>query len=1129
MKYLKQIGNITKPTAALLLLALLSTFIAIDQPAAAQTGPEEYRARNLHPTPGDQQITVEFDAPVNTVGINLYIVVWCDSAARTNCDSAIVNKDADLSYVIVSYGGGPLENGETYYVFVRTISSSSNADTAPEAVTPNIGPLTTPAAPLNVMVVPGINSLDISWDASIVTGSNSPTNYKVDWNPGGEDDAGTNTSYTIPNLNAGTTYSVRIRAENSVGGAWSSPVSGVPVSGPQVTSIAVADITNQGADITITLANSDATQETVYYCIIPLPTGSCTGSAIQNRNTSSPHTSLVLTPNNLAADMDFEVRASLDSAMTNNVETARFTTFGPPKNLRFSLTPADGALNLSWSVDLNGGSLLSYQIDWKSGVQFYLNNRREHIFDMNVRSHTIPDLTNGTEYTVRLIVGTTFGSVEAELMRAPAPGPTASEVVFSNVDQTSATATTTVVNLNLGTESVTAHLRYRVQGSTDDDDWSEPMTRTVSRSANTANIAFNLTGLTGNTAYDVQALVTEGAETVDWLQSHQESLMTAPSPPHAPVVVVTHADGSLDVSWMAPTNNGGADITKYVLQWKSGGESYSSAREETADYDANANTVSNTEITYANLEFSYTIPDLSNGTEYSVQVYAVNEGGNGTAAEETATPSTVPGSAPASILASECNSAIHLSWLAPTNTGGNPITSYTIQWRSGEEMFDDMAIPARHHVTKNSDLTYTLESLTNGTQYSIRILATNINGDASREVTDDMMVTTTELIWSDDELVTPREGSCISDVKFGNILADSAPVIADVKDAEDGTDVYMRYRPTNPGEWSETQRKTVNAGETTVTFDARDLQPETEYETEVSTDPGFESRSTTRAFFTTGKAPTGGVTGGGGGSIARILRIEPAIQNVVVSPGDTIRLDVNVYGRQGLLDNDLADRAPADGRPTFTWTSSGGGGFAEYSSNAAWRNSQADDRRVSFTTPVTPGTVEIKTALLASNECQPARNDETSDDQIERCSATINVTVKRRTAVEPLRPAPVNPPGTIPESLSDSDGTAYAVFTPEDGGNFIGEGVFVLGGCRRGRQQRVHRHQHRTKPATPRNDGMTCTTATPLAGASLRHQSQSTPHRGASLRLRAARSRYRVPSSAGRTQREHHRHRDRRD
>ena len=709
---------------------------------------------------------------------------------------------------------------------MRAYFTGGPSSTQTEFVTviPNTGPRTAPAAPLNVMVTPGINSLAVSWDASIVTGNNNPTNYKVDWNPGGEHDNDTTTSYTIPNLTAGTTYSVRVRAENGAGGAWSVSVNGVPVSGPQVTTIDIESFNNSIATIRIYLANPDATQQTVYYCIIPTDR-TCSGTEIQNTNTPSPHTSAFLIPMNLAENTTFIVSASLDAEMATNVKTARFTTLGPPDRLRLNVSPADG---------------------------------------------------------------------------------------------------------------------------------------------------------------------------------------------------------SLDVSWAAPTNNGGADITKYVLQWKSGAESYSSAREETADYDATADTVSNTEIAYANSVFSYTIPDLANGT----------------AAEETATPSTVPGSAPINIAVSECNSSIYLSWEGPTNTGGNPITSYTIQWVD----FDDMATPERQVVTGTPDLMYTLESLTNGTQYSIRILATNINGDASHEVTDETtMVTTTEPIWSPVEIATPREAPCVSGIKFGKILADSAPIIVEVKDAEDGTIVYMQYSTVNDKTYK-LQRKTVNAGDTTVTFDVRDLQPETEYVTEVLINPGSTRFSTARAFFTTGEAPPD-TTIRGGASFARILRIEPGVQNVVLKPGDRIRLDVNVYGRQGLLANDLADRAPTDGRPTFTWTSDRGGSFAEFGSNAAWRNSQADDRQVTFTAPETPGTVEIKTALLASAECQPTLDDETSDDQIERCSATFNLTVRRLSAAEPQRPAPVNPPGTIPDTLTDSEGTAYAVFTPRDGGNFVGEGYSFSAGA----------------------------------------------------------------------------------
>ena len=938
----------------------------------------------------------------------------------------------DTSYSITELDGDDLENGTEYEVAVQSIYTGGVGQPQTPWVTaiPNIGPLTTPAAPTSVQVAPGINSLDVTWTASQVTGNNAPTSYIVDWNPGPQQDAGTATSYTIPNLNAGSINSVRIRAENTAGGAWSSSVNGVPVSGPQVTTIDIESFNNSIASIRIYLANPDATQQTVYYCIIPTDR-ICSGTEIQNTNTPSPHTSAFLIPMNLAENTTFIVSASLDADMATNVKTARFTTLGPPDKLRLNVSPADGELYVTWSVDLNGGAPRGQILMWKLATATSFtdnvvpanNTRRYTITELNGTS-----LVNGTDYTVQISVQNEYGTATSdEVTRAPAPGPTVSDIASSNIEQTSATATVTAINLNLGNESVTAHLRHRVQGST--DDWSEPVTQSVSRSSSTRTVNFNLSGLTGNTNYDVQALVTEGSESADWDQSAQQTLMTAPSPPHAPEVTVQHADGELVVSWTAPDNAGGSPVTGYVVQWKSGTQSYSTSRQETTDETGT----------------TVIIPDLTNGTEYTVQVYATNSSGNGTPAEDTATPSTVPGTAPINILASECNSSIHLSWEGPTNTGGNPISSYTIQWASGEEMFDDMATPARHFVTGNSDLMYTLESLTNGTAYSIRILATNINGDASREVTDEMtMVTTTELIWSRNIPATPREAPCISGVRFGNILADSAPIIVEVKDAEDGTIVHMQYRPVKNGEPNEYQTKTVNAGDTTVTFDTRDLQPETEYVTHVFINPGSRRFSIARAFFTSGIAPADGRTGGGGGSIARILKIEPAISSIAVSPDDRVLLDVNVFGRQGLMDNGLADRDPSDGRPPFTWTSSGGGTFSEAGNRTEWRNNQADDRQVFFIAPSNAGTFKVTTALLGSGDCQPQQDDETSDDQFERCSANFDVTVKRRSAVEPQRPAPANPPGTIPETLTDPEGTAYAVFTPVDGGNFKGEGVSFL-------------------------------------------------------------------------------------
>ena len=761
------------------------------------------------------QITVRWSPPEHDGGLDItgYQVQWRPTAGVVLNYSSGVSA-SNRSYTIMGWdvndqpgNRDPLVNGTDYTLWVRAHNFEGTSGTSDVIiVAPVAGPLTASVEPQNVMVTPGINSLAVSWDPPTLGVNNAPTNYKVDWNPGGEDDAGTSNSYTIPNLNAGTTYQVRVRAENSAGGTWSGNVPGVPVAGPQVTSVTVdqSTINDSGATVNVTTTNPDAMQQTVYYCFFPTATGSCNA---QSTTTLAPHTSLSLPPTNLAPNTQFEVRASLDMNMVNNVRTARFTTHGPPSKPSISVAPGDEVLNVSWSVNLNGGTVNDQVVDWKlandpSFIGISVPAR-------TARSYQIINLTNETDYTVRVTVFTQYGMATSdEVTRAPAPGPTVSEIEFSNIGQNSATASVTVINLQLATGNVTAHLRHRVQGSTDDDDWSEPLTRSVSSSSSTRTVSFNLSGLTGNTMYDVQAVATEGSAVPDWTESFQQPLMTAPSPPHAPEsLTVTHGNAQLTVTWMAPTNNGGSDVTGYTVQWKSDSESYSAARQETTDYDAGTDTVSNTEISYVSGEFSYDITGPTNGRKYTVQVFAKNVSGNGSSAEEMGTPSTTPQSAPANVLAAECNSSLHLSWQAPSNDGGSPITSYTIQWKSATDVdYDPMG---REEVHESSDLMSTLDSLTNETEYTIRLRATNMNGDAMNSDGDPL--------WSTEVTGTPREGTCISGVRFGNILADGAPVIVDVKDAEAGTDVYMRYRSSNLGAWSETQHMTVGEGETTVT------------------------------------------------------------------------------------------------------------------------------------------------------------------------------------------------------------------------------------------------------------------------------------------------------------------------
>ena len=156
------------------------------------------------------------------------------------------------------------------------------------------------------------------------------------------------------------------------------------------------------------------------------------------------------------------------------------------------------------------------------------------------------------------------------------------------------------------------------------------------------------------------------------------------------------------------------------------------------------------------------------------------------------------------------------------------------------------------------------------------------------------------------------------------------------------------------------------------------------------------------------------VTHSRGTHVARINRIDPDIRSVTVSPGDEVRLAVNIYGRQDILDNEHG------GIHTFDWRDrDAGGGF------------DGSGRQVTYTAPSVPGRYTV-TAALDRDECFGM--------SVEACTAIFQVIVKRRTATVEEAPPPVNPSGAIPTILTDDDGTAYEVVTPVEGGTYTDDG-----------------------------------------------------------------------------------------
>ena len=120
--------------------------------------------------------------------------------------------------------------------------------------------------------------------------------------------------------------------------------------------------------------------------------------------------------------------------------------------------------------------------------------------------------------------------------------------------------------------------------------------------------SFTITGLTNGVEY---LLVIKAVNTVGAPDDDPGSYMPMAGPPGKPSVTVQSRVAALYVSWTLE-DDGGSNITEYQVQWKSGAQTFDSSRQQAGL------TATNTRI-----------ENLINGTEYDVQVRAMNSAGWG--------------------------------------------------------------------------------------------------------------------------------------------------------------------------------------------------------------------------------------------------------------------------------------------------------------------------------------------------------------------------------------------------------------------------------------------------------------------------------------------------------------------
>ena len=188
----------------------------------------------------------------------------------------------------------------------------------------------------------------------------------------------------------------------------------------------------------------------------------------------------------------------------------------------------------------------------------------------------------------------------------------------------------------------------------------------------------------------------------------QSSDLIAPNPP-TNLAATPVSNNQINLSWTAPVNSTLVQVNGYKIEISS---------HCSGSFGILVANTTTTSTTYSNT-------GLVQGICYAYKVSAINPVGIVSPSNIAyATTWTAPNS-PTSLTANAISSSqINLSWIAPTNTGGTPVTGYMIQKRdSCTGSFSTLVAN-----TGNTSTTYSNTGLVNGTCYQYRVFAHNAVG-----------------------------------------------------------------------------------------------------------------------------------------------------------------------------------------------------------------------------------------------------------------------------------------------------------------------------------------------------------------------------------------------------------------
>ena len=797
---------------------------------------------NLNVSPGDEKLILTWEAPSETdsADISEYVVEYKEGTAQTwTTNNEAVETETSGGTTTYSTTIPDLTNDTLHDVRVRANNGAllddkddynwSDDATGTPVPDPSIGIISVKAkSQTDATLTVTIERSDIDNEQTV------HLRHRVKSPPGGwrnatpQDTGAGSTDFELTSLRGNTVYEVEawLAADTNDIAEYELTTSPVIPDPPTITDIEHGD---RKLTVTWTKPDDGGSQITGYKIQWTVEDqNSWTSKTVNDPNALAASTDQVLTNGTKYTVQVLAVNSVGDSQLSNHMHETPSTI--PKAPTITEITGGNERLVVEWDQpDAGGNAITEYTVQWKSGIETFADaatDNRQAMATAPTLTYTIQKLTNDILYTVQVRAKNStenndgYGPWSVEDTGTPVPNPSIGVISVKTKFQTDATLTVTIDRSNVDNEQ-TMHLKHRIK--TPPGTWKyEPP-----KDTGDSSVDFDLSDLSGNTVYEVEAWL--AADTND-IAEHE--LTTNPVVPDAPdITSVAHGDGELTFTWTAPTDKGGADIERYVIQWK--------------EYDNEVWADASEDPTLNETILTYTIDTgLANGTRYAFRVRADNSaplepGKDYNWAHGDGTPSKKP-DAPTIQSVTPGDTKLTVVWNKPSN-GGNEITSYILQWKDNDVAGWESPLGTRALLGKDV-LTADIGSLANGTKYAIQVRAKNDNGEGP---------------WSVQDTGTPRHDPSIDSITVadGTITQTTATAIVNIAHPTgELKKVHLRYRINSSLDaWTTPEPQFTST--TSVEFPRfTGLKSDTEYRVEASFDSNFDSGVQFKLFTT--KRPT---------------------------------------------------------------------------------------------------------------------------------------------------------------------------------------------------------------------------------------------------------------------------------